>query len=59
MINVLMTVVWLGTCTAGTCTDDEIIEFGTVSMEYCEALAKQIMKGDGAYHVTCTWQRRV
>ncbi len=58
MINVLLTVVWLGTCSNGICTGAEIVELWTDSMQYCEVLAEQIRDGDGAVYADCSYKVR-
>jgi|TARA_R110000823_G_scaffold299378_1_gene420096 hypothetical protein len=52
MLNVLLTVVWLGT--AGQ--PPEIVELYTDSMEYCDLLSKQILAGDGAAYASCQYK---
>jgi|TARA_R110000803_G_scaffold106598_2_gene174693 hypothetical protein len=52
MINVLLTIVWLGS--AGQ--PDEILKFNTDSMEYCQGMAEQVIAGDGAVFAWCEYE---
>lgn len=58
MLNVLLTVVWLGVCTNTGCTNEEVVELWTDSIQYCEVLAEQIRDGDGAVYADCSYKVR-
>ncbi len=58
MLNILLTVVWLGVCTDTGCTNAEVVEMYTDSMKYCEVLAEQIRDGDGAVYADCSYKVR-
>ncbi len=57
MFNIILTVIWLGTCADKSCPKYETVVFTTNGgMNYCLKLAEQVVSGDGANYAYCKYK---
>ena len=57
MFNIILTVIWLGTCADKSCSKYETVVFTTNGgMKYCLELADKILSSDSSVYAHCKYK---